>query len=153
MHRFVPVIVLAAAVIVTGCDGKKSDNKANHVDALTTKVDMGGGQSATINSKVPANLPAYAKLYDGADVLSVMKMPAAGGMPASVMIQYNVNAKPEDVLAFYKKLSAEAGFETTFDKKVGPTEVFKGQAKDGDEYVAVNITDTGGQASVNESYN
>jgi len=154
MQRSVPLLILAAAaVILAGCDNKKPNNGSSHVEALTTKVDMGNGQSATIGSKLPNGIPAYAKVYPGANVMSVMKMPAAGGMPASVMIMFTVPDKADAVLAFYKKLGADAGFDVTFDKKVGPTHVFKAQAKQGDNYVSVNVTESDGLVSINESYN
>ena len=97
------VLLAAAAVLaLTGC--MKGGGDINHGGTVT----LPGG--ASLSKQVPANLPDYVKVYQGATVTAVMDTPGKGGVLALA-----VNDPPETVLTYYKQVAADAKLTDAMD--------------------------------------
>ena len=98
-------VAFGAAVTLGGCDNNK--NKSGEGGAAPKlNIQLDATHSATIGPSLPGNIPDYAKVYPGANVMGVVTMTAMPNAPWTATIQYTAAAKPEVVLAFYKQNAA-----------------------------------------------
>ncbi len=116
------VIAIAATVMLAGCGGEKtvySDAEGNEVkvtregdgDASEVKITSADG-SATVNISSDgdgATLPFGLQLYPGAKVVSTMASNSDGKTGAMVVMESA--AKPDAVLAWYRKAVEAKGFK------------------------------------------
>lgn len=103
----------ALAVGLAGCG--KEEKKQKPAFKLPIEIKDEGVDATLGGGKMPKDAPAYAKLYPGADVMSVIKN--IGGPGTATMVMYTVPGKPEPVIAFYRKLAEEHGLEQVSDKE------------------------------------
>jgi hypothetical protein len=90
---------LAIALFISACGSPVESN------ADGSKVVHGANGDVTLTeAQAPKNLPAYATLYPGAQVISSVVTDAKTG--SGGVVGFNVSAKPGDVIAFYEKLAA-----------------------------------------------
>jgi hypothetical protein len=111
------------------------------------KFQLDKTHSATIGADLPDHMPAYAKVYPGADVQGVVDLTSAG---MGWVVNYTVPARPKDVLDFYKKNSAAEGLETKNDSVIG--QAFDFSARKNDAYVSVMIDGKDGGTFVQLKY-
>lgn len=145
--------VLVAGLALAGCDDKGHD-KNNGAPAVKINIPVDGKHSASIGNQLPANLPAYAQIYPGAELLGVTTMEAMPNAPFGGVIQYHVTASPDAIAAFYKKNAEGAGLSTTSGAAIGPL-VHYAANKSGEDkaFIAVDIaTQPDGKTFVQERY-
>jgi len=145
-------LVLAFGLVLGGCDNKSAKVKHRNGQATVTmgntKVQMKeDGSSASI--PLPANMPGYAAVYPGSDVKAVVTMNAE---EVGTMISYTTSAKPDDVIAFYKKNAQAASLESVNEMRMAGAWTFAAQANDSEKTLTVTITSDGDAQSVQEVY-
>ncbi|MDE2182756.1 MAG: hypothetical protein KGJ78_07015 [Alphaproteobacteria bacterium] len=150
---FTTIAILAGITLALGgCDDKhKSETRTEDGHATitfgNTKVQVADDHASGVT--LPANMPAYAAVYPGADVRAVVTTNDAS---MTAMITYATTAKPGDVLAFHKKNAAAAGLDMSQDVQLGGVWHFAAQKKSGDANLTVTIVAENGRYSVQETY-
>ena len=129
------LILAAAALALAACGKKTATSEAVSVNQNgTTIIRMdggkeGGGQTATLGTALPANLPAYVKVYPGGTVAS--SVTGTSGNSKGGMIVYQTAAAPDAVLGFHKKAAADAGLKLEADTAAGQTHTFAATGSNG----------------------
>jgi hypothetical protein len=145
-------LVLAFGVVLGGCDNKSNKNRDDQGQA---SVNIGNvnvrvkGENSFANIPLPQNMPSYAAVYPGADVKAVVTVNEA---ELSTMISYTTNAKPDDVLAFYKKNAEAASLEGINELRMAGIWSFSAKGKDSAANLTVTMVTENGRLSVQEAY-
>lgn len=147
-------VAFGAAVTLGGCDNHK--NKSNEgqpgVAGLKLNIPLDATHSATMGAALPDNMPDYAKVYPGAQVLGVVSMTDMPTAPWTATVQYTTAAKPEAVLAFYKQNAAAAGLNKATNTQIGKMLSYTAKKEGGTEYVTINIAPKDAGTFVQEFY-
>ena len=145
------VAVMAAFGLVLGGCGKKPDKNKEGQATVTfgnTKVQA-KDENSTAAIPLPPNMPAYAAVYPGGNVMAVVTM---SDEETGTMISYSTKAKPEDVIAFYKKNAKAASLESLHEMQIAGAWTFAAQSKDSEKTVTVTIMANEGEQQVQEVY-
>jgi hypothetical protein len=144
-------LVAALGLALGGCDDKPNKQQTKNGQATlrvgNTEVRVADDHAPDV--ALPSNLPPYAAVYPGGRVRAVVTTSEAD---IDAMITYTTTAKPQDVLAFYKRNTASAGLETSQDLEVGGIWNFAAQKKDGEANLSVIIMAENGRYTVQETY-
>ena len=138
------LMAVAAVVLLAGCGGEKtvySDAEGNEVkvtregdgDASEVKITSADG-SATVNinaGATDAKLPFGLEVYPGAKVVSTMNSNSDGNKGAMVVMESS--AKPDAVIAWYRKSDEGKGFKVETEITTGDMRAIAG-AKDGGSF-------------------
>lgn len=145
-------LVLACGLALGGCDNKSAKVKHKNGKATVTigntKVQV-KDENSTASIPLPAHMPAYAAVYPGSDVKAVVTM---NEEETGTMISYSTPAKPDDIIAFYKKNAKTSALETAHEMRIPGAWTFAAQGKDSDKTITITITSDGGVQSVQEVY-
>lgn len=131
-----------ALLMLAGCGGEKtvySDAEGNEVkvtregdgDASEVKITSADG-SATVNINAGATdskLPFGLEVYPGAKVVSTMNSNSDGKTGAMVVMESS--AKPEAVIAWYRKSVEGKGFKVETEITTGDMRAIAGTKDDG----------------------
>jgi hypothetical protein len=98
------IFVLAAAVALGACSRRVETAPGGQV---TIRGD--NGQSVTIGHQAPPNMPAYAPIYPGGQIVSTVAAPTGG------VVIFKVAAAPDAVAAFYLKAASAAQLTSQLD--------------------------------------
>lgn len=144
------LLPLACVLVLAGCDRQKNEHTvtisgsngatvtmSGNNEHFTVK-DANGNATVDVNSSggaAPSNLPAYVSVYPGAKVQSSVVGSGTTGTGGSIAIQ--ASASIADVLAFYKKQAASAGFAETMNLQTGGTTMFTAASKDSKKSIQV----------------
>jgi hypothetical protein len=140
------ILILSAAALALAACGPKVEVK-DHGDSVT--VTGPGGQVVTAGKNAPTNLPEFATLYPGAEVVSNVNMGKNG------IVTFSTPATPDAVMAYYKTAAAGAKLATEGDITSGGPDsariaTFKGE---GDaRQLAVTAKADGGKTMVVITY-
>jgi len=138
------LMAVAAVVLLAGCGGEKtvySDAEGNEVkvtregdgDASEVKITSADG-SATVNinaGATDAKLPFGLEVYPGAKVVSTMNSNSDGNTGAMVVMESS--AKPDAVIAWYRKSVEGKGFKVETEITTGDMRAIAG-TKDGGSF-------------------
>lgn len=138
------LMAVAAVVLLAGCGGEKtvySDAEGNEVkvtregdgDASEVKITSADG-SATVNinaGATDAKLPFGLEVYPGAKVVSTMNSNSDGNKGAMVVMESS--AKPDAVIAWYRKSVEGKGFKVETEITTGDMRAIAG-TKDGGSF-------------------
>ncbi|MFZ5701929.1 MULTISPECIES: hypothetical protein [Pseudomonadota] len=138
------LMAVAAVVLLAGCGGEKtvySDAEGNEVkvtregdgDASEVKITSADG-SATVNinaGATDAKLPFGLEVYPGAKVVSTMNSNSDGNTGAMVVMESS--ARPDAVLAWYRKSVEAKGFKVETEITTGDMRAIAG-TKDGGSF-------------------
>jgi hypothetical protein len=148
------ILALAGAAALSGCDNHKDKSKDGGTSATSwgMKIQLDKDHAAMMGATLPANLPAYAMVYPGADVKGVVTMTEMPQAPWTGVIHYETAAKPDEVLAFYKKNAADAGLNEATEAQIGKMQHFTAKKASG-ALLSVNIAPhDNGSTFVEEQY-
>lgn len=156
MHRPLIGTVIAATLIVGGCDRKPEKKESDHVSIsrdsgkITIQSDKEHAkvEIATGNEGLAAKLPAFVPLYPGAKVQSHLQGMNDQGEGGGVV--YTARAAPSAVIAFYRGKAKAEGMAETMVMQSSDTHVFVATAKDGKRSFHISATpgEDGSQVSV-----
>jgi len=138
------LMAVAAVVLLAGCGGEKtvySDAEGNEVkvtregdgDSSEVKITSADG-SATVNinaGATDAKLPFGLEVYPGAKVVSTMNSNSDGNKGAMVVMESS--ARPDAVLAWYRKSVEGKGFKVETEITTGDMRAIAG-TKDGGSF-------------------
>jgi hypothetical protein len=99
--------IALAAVLALGACGPRVEQAPG--GAITVHGE--GGQSVVVGHAAPANLPPYAQIYPGGNVVSSV----TAGDTRGGLVVYDVAASPDAVADFYRKAATGAGLTSTMD--------------------------------------
>ncbi len=142
---FGATLLLASVVALGGCDNKS--DKQKQAPGFKMKVALDENHSATLGVNLPEKMPPYARVFPGANVMSVVDMTAA---QMGWMVAYEVPAQPKEVLAFHKKNATDAGLKMTNETTIQGSLNYT--AKKGDASLSVTIMAKDGGTFVQETY-
>lgn len=150
--RIVLVAAALAAVSLAGCGKKEESGKPSVTvtpGGYTARSKDGTVSVVTAAAAAAANakVPAFAPLYPGARVESVMdgigNDKAHGGT-----VVYKIDASPEKVVDFYKDKATAGGFKTEMDSNMGAAHMFAAKDEASGEAVQVIASASGDGSSV-----
>lgn len=130
------LLLLACVVALAGCDRQKSDHTvtiagSNGTVSMTGNgehfavKDANGNQTMEVNANgggVPSNLPGFVTVYPGAKVQSSVVGNGANSTGGTIVIQSS--ACIADIIAYYRRRAASAGFSETMNMSTGETTMF-----------------------------
>ena len=136
------MVTVAAVLALAGCGGEKtvySDAEGNEVkvtregdgEASEVKITSAEG-SATVNindGATDAKLPFGLEIYPGAKVVSTMNSNSDGKSGAMVVMESG--AKPEAVIAWYRKSVEGKGFKVETEITTGDMRAIAGTKDNG----------------------
>ena len=156
------MLPLACVLVLAGCDRQKSEHTvtvAGSNGTVTMSGDSGhytvkdanGSQTLEVNASgggTPSNLPSYVSVYPGATVQSSVIGAGPQGNGGSIAIQ--TSASIADVVAYYKKQTASAGFSETMNMQSGATTMFSAASKDSKKSIQIiaSASDGGTRAQI-----
>jgi hypothetical protein len=152
--RFVCGVAFVAAmgIVLGGCDNKSDKHRDGdgqaEVNIGNVKVRAKDEHSLAV-IPLPQNMPSYAAVYPGADVKAVLTVNEA---EMGTMISYTTNAKPEDVMAFYKKNAEAASLEGIQEVKAAGLWNFMAKGKNSAANLTVTMVTENGKLTVQETY-
>lgn len=138
---------LACLVSLAGCDRNREEQhvtvsggsmSVSGNGAHMSFKDASGQQTVEINSNggaAPANLPSFVTIYPGAKVQSSVTGSSANGNGGTIVIQ--TSASIPNLIAYYQKKSAAAGFGETMNMATGGTTMFTAGSKDNKRTIEV----------------
>jgi hypothetical protein len=100
------IFVLAGALALGACGPKAEVSPGGQVT-----IHGQNGQTMTFGHETPSNMPAYAPIYPGGQMVSTMVTPAGG------VVIFKVPAAPDAVAAFYQKAAAGAQLTSQLDSQ------------------------------------
>lgn len=125
-----------ALPLLAGCGDGGTETTLE--DGTSIRADASGAGLAA-----PSNLPDFAPLYPGARVDNVVLDPRS---PGKGMVAYTVQAKVDDVFAFYKDKGTGAGLKSVQETSQSGSRMLAMTATDS------NAADTGMQVNVMPSF-
>jgi hypothetical protein len=150
MRAVLPLVLLAAAGLLAGCDQKPKEE--NHVSIAGKEGNVtisGNGQHMTMKAdngktvvEVNSNgigstkMPDFAPLYPGAKVQAAVTASENGGGTVS----FETNAQPADVIAFYKQKTGAAGLAEKLNMAAEGNLTYMAADADGKKTVQVVAT-------------
>lgn len=141
-------IALALGLVLGGC-GKKSEKEGQTTVKVGNVEARVKDENSTASIPLPQNMPAYAAVYPGADVKAVVTVNQA---ETGTMISYTTSAKPDDIIAFYKKNAEAASLESVNEIRMQGAWQFSAQSKDAKSIITVTISTENGMQAVQEVY-
>ena len=141
MRRAVLLTALCLSVVaLAGCGRKDDSNK------VETKTESDGTQSITVTDNkgtqvtmagpgATANMPSYAPMFPGATVEATVTTPNKGGM-----VEFKTSASAQEIIAYYKKAAAGAGFKDNLDMTSGDAVTFSASNPNGSHALSVVAT-------------
>lgn len=135
------LVVAVSALTLGACDNKEQKPK----DTPKFQIELDKGAVAGSGLSLPKNMPAYAKVYPGADVIAVVDNKYIG-----VMVSYETSAPPDEVIAFHKKNIADAGLEIRHEAVIQGTTIFS--AKKDKQTLSVTVAGQDGKTMVQLNY-
>jgi hypothetical protein len=151
MRRAILLTALTLSIIaLSGCgrkdDSAKVERRTQSDGTQSMTVTDGKGTKVTIAGPgTTANMPSYAPMFPGATVEATVTAPNQGGM-----VTFKTSASTQEVIAFYKKSAAGAGFKDNLDMTSGDTVTFSASNPNGSHTFNVVATksDDGTHAQV-----
>jgi tripartite-type tricarboxylate transporter receptor subunit TctC len=102
-------LALCAAALALAACGRPQTSSSNGDRNVTIVVPGANGGSVVVGNQLPANLPAYVKIYPGAKVTASTTSPGGG------VLVLESSAAPETVMDFYKQAATSAGLKSSLD--------------------------------------
>jgi hypothetical protein len=143
--------VLAAAVVaaLSACGPRTAADRTARSGAVTYDVKDAHGRPARLavtGAGVEPSTPAFAPLYPGARVEQTIN--GASGSGSGGMVIFRTSAKPEEVVAFYRKKAASVGFGNVFSSQAGSGQMFTAGREGGEDGFQVTASPDRGETSV-----
>jgi len=141
MRRAILLTVLSLSLVaLTGCGRKDDSTKVEtHTQSdgtqSVTVTDAKGTQVTMAGAGATANMPSYAPLFPGAKVEATVTAANQGGM-----VSFKTSASAQEVIAFYKKAAADAGFKDNLDMTTGDAVTFSASDANGKRTFSVVAT-------------
>ena len=107
-------------------DAESGETRARHTDADGTTTTLRAGKA------VPVVLPEGFALYPGARVTNNTRVEQADGL--LVLLDFEVEARPEDVTGFYRQQAEAAGIDVATALENGPMRMIGGESADGTSF-------------------
>ena len=148
------IIAATSLLLVTACGSERSgtyetedgekveysvDNRGSNATATVTNDD--GTSTVRTGNNVAIDLPAGFTLYPGSKVVTNTVFNRDDGKGAMVIFQSD--AKPDEVLAYYRKEAEAAGVKIEMEMKTAQGTMLAGKG-DGDVIFSINASEQDG---------
>lgn len=154
MHRLAVGTLVAASLVLGGCDRKPEKKESEHVSVsrdsgkITIQSDQGHAkvEIATEGGNLASQLPSFVPLYPGAKVQSRMQAASEGGKGGGIV--YTAKAQPDAVIAFYRDKAKAEGMVERMVMRSEEAHILVAAAKDNKHSFRVSATPAEGGSQV-----